>query len=82
MIYSFKRLSQYGVLFSALLSTRSVAGTEVGRAPQLGGVLPGVSRLCVSLCMARLAGLCVSLPQKVCPPVGRSLIAGHPAAIA
>jgi len=66
VIYSFKRLCQYGVLFSAQLSTGSTASREVGVPHGLGGSL-GSARLCRSSCLAGLAALCLSVPPKSLP---------------
>lgn len=82
MIYSFKRLSEDGVLFPALVSIGSFAGTEVGSASQLAGGVLGVSRTLLFLVYSQACGsVYFSPPKKVCPPVERSLIAGHLAAI-
>lgn len=83
MFYSFRRLSEDEVLYLALISTWSFAGTEVGSAPQLaGGASWGRQDSAFPWAWPGLQ-ICVFLfPLKSLPPLEGSLIAGQLAAIA
>lgn len=68
MIYSFERLSEDGVLFPALVSTGSFAGTEVGGVPQLAGGAPWGQQDSAFPCVQPGLRVCVFLsPQKSLP---------------
>lgn len=73
VIFSFRRLSEDGVLFLALISTGSFAGTEVGGAPHLSGVASWGQEDSASPWAWPGLQVCVFLfHQKSLPPIERS----------
>lgn len=83
VIYSFRRLSEDGVLFPVLISTWNFAGTEVEGAPQLAGsTFWGQQDSAFPRTWTGLQVCIFLFPQESLPPIEKSLIAGQLAAIA